>query len=433
MVFFAITLAILLIAADLVIGVEWTKEHSLLFGVGASGARGMLSAIAGSMITVASLTFSLTISTLAIASSQYTSRLTRNFMRDRLNQFVLGYFVGLFAYCLVVLRTIRDGDETAFVPPLAVMCGLLLALLSIGVLILFIHHIAESIQVGIILRRVTNETLKAINDLFPSDVGKPANNPAITPRPVPLNPAEPADETLDVKHPWHPISAQRFGYVQSLDADGLLAMASNVDGVARLSADIGSFVTPKGSLCEIAMAQPPQEELVSKLRGTFDIGPSRTVEQDAAFGIRQIVDIALKALSPSVNDTTTSVMCVDHLAAILERLSARVIPDRMRAKDGKVRLIASARSFDVLAGLCLNQIRQSASGNTAVMAALLRAIEAAGRQTSSPDRRRTLSRHANLIATLARDSVSCADDRGPVSAIASTVITELDTGWPRPA
>lgn len=426
MVFGAIVLAVLLIATDLAIGTDWTREQSLVFGVGASGARGMLSAIAGSMMTVASLTFSLTISTLAIASTQYTSRLIRNFMRDRHNQFVLGFFVGLFAYCLVVLRTIRSGDETAFVPALAVLGGLLLALLSIGVLIFFIHHIAQSIQVGTILRRVTNETLKAINEMFPADLGEPADPTRSGPGPAPEEIATPPDEDAHGGRRWHAVSAQRFGYVQSIDAKSLIAMAAENDGVVRMVSDIGSFVTPEGTLCEIAIASPPTDELVDELREMFGIGAARTIEQDAAFGIRQIVDIALRALSPGINDTTTGVMCVEHLAAVLETLAARTIPDRMRAEDGQVRFIASGRSFDVLTGLCLDQIRQSASGNTAVMSALLHAIKATGRQTSDHHRRQTLSRHASLIATLARDSVTCPDDVGPVRIAANAVISELD-------
>jgi len=427
MVFVAIALAVALIAADVAIGTEWTMKHSLVFGVGASGARGMLSAIAGSMMTVASLTFSLTISTLATASSQYTSRLIRNFIRDRLNQFVLGFFVGLFAYCLVVLRTIRAGDEAPFVPPLAVMGGLLLALVSIGVLIFFIHHIAESIQVGIILRRVTNETLQAIDELFPADVGEPVRVVPAQPGAPPDRSAADAGEDVHDGRRWHPVPAQKFGYVQALDAKGLLALAAKIDGIVRMSADIGSFVTPAGMLCEMATASPPEEEHVSEARSMFDIGPARTIEQDAAFGIRQIVDIALKALSPGINDTTTAVMCVEHLGAVLETLAARAIPDRLRAQDGTVRLIASDRSFDVLAGLCLNQIRRSASGNIAVMVALFRAIGGAGRQTMDHARRRTLSRHAGLIADLARDSVTCSDDVVPVMATAHAVIAELDS------
>lgn len=416
MVFAAIALAMLLIATDLSIGSEWIVKRSLVFGVGASGARGMLSAIAGSMMTVASLTFSLTISTLAAASSQYTSRLIRNFMRDRLNQFVLGYFVGLFAYCLVVLRTIRSGDdEAAFVPPLAVMGGLLLALVSIGVLIFFIHHIAESIQVSVILRRVTRETLDAIDVAFPSDVGEPATS-GLDAR---------TEEGVTAEPRWYAVPASDFGYVQSLDADGLLALAAEHDAVIRMTADIGSFVTSAGAICEISVASPPDQELVARVRGMFDIGAARTIEQDAAFGIRQIVDIALKALSPGINDTTTGVMCVDHIAMVLETLAARRIPDRFRAEDGRVRFIARDRSFDTLSSLCLDQIRQSASGNVAVMVALLRAIDAAGRRTLDRERRETLIRHAMLVAALARASLSCAEDAEPVRTNADALLARL--------
>src|SRR5690606_27879208 len=110
---------------------------------------------------------------------------------------------------------------------------------------------------------------------------------------------------------WHAVSAQQFGYVRSIDAEGLLAMAAENEAIVRMTADIGSFVTHEGAICEIATASPPADELVAQLRQMFDIGAARTIEQDAAFGIRQIVDIALKALSPGINDTTTGVMCVE--------------------------------------------------------------------------------------------------------------------------
>lgn len=138
MVFGSLALALILVEIDGGLDREFLAEYPRIFGAGADGARGMLTAIAGSMITVAGLTFSLTIASLATVSGLYTSRILRNFMRDRRNQFVLGSFVSIFAYCLVVLRTIRGGDEGRFIPSLAVWFGLLLALLSIGVLILFI-------------------------------------------------------------------------------------------------------------------------------------------------------------------------------------------------------------------------------------------------------------------------------------------------------
>jgi uncharacterized membrane protein len=428
-----LALAATLIFADLRLGDQWIGRRSLLFGVGASGARGMLSAIAGSMMTVASLTFSLTISTLATASSQYTSRLVRNFTQDRLNQFILGYFVGLFGYCLVVLRTVRSGGEDGggFVPSISVMGGLLLALASIGVLIAFIHHIAASIQVATILQRITAQTLDAIDALFPDDLGRPA--PA--PRGAPAHTL--ADDDLPAGCRWHAVPAGRFGYVQAVDGQKLIEIADERRAIVRMSADVGAFVTPAGPLCEVALPPsspaPPDDALAADLRAAFDLGPVRTIEQDAAFGIRQIVDIALRALSPGSNDTTTGVMCIDHLAAILERLATRDIPARLRARDGAVRVIAAARSFDALAALGLDQVRRAAAGNTAILDALLRAIAAAARHTTDPARRRTLARPASLTTDLARDSIDTREDLEPLQLRAAALIADLNAPAEHPA
>lgn len=414
MVITGIAAATLLTLADLHLGRDWTQGRGLLFGVGAAGARGMLSAIAGSMMTVASLSFSLTISTLASASSQYSSRLIRNFMRDRVTQLVLGYFVGLFGYCLVVLRTIRGGDEGQFVPPLAVLGGLALALASIGVLIYFIHHIAESIQAATILRRITGETLRAIDELFPAGAAEAAD-PDGAPPEVPVGPGV----------AWHPVEAGSYGYVRSLDAQDLLALAVERGAVLRVATEVGGFVTPAGMLCEVALPAAPDGGVVRRVREAFDLGPGRTVEQDAAFGVRQVVDIALKALSPGINDTTTAVMCVEHLSVMLEALAPRAIPDRLIAADGVVRLITTGQSFEALAGLCFDQIRQSASGNTAALTALLRATAVAGRSTQRSARRQALAHHARLVAQLAGSSVTCAADREPILRLAAEICDGL--------
>lgn len=410
MVAAAIAAATLLTLVDLHLGRDWAPGRGLLFGVGAAGARGMLSAIAGSMMTVASLSFSLTISTLAAASSQYSSRLIRNFMRDRVNQFVLGYFVGLFGYCLVVLRTIRGGDEGQFVPPLAVLGGLVLALASIGILIYFIHHIAESIQAATILRRVTGETLRAIDELFPAGADEADDPPEVTVAPGVA---------------WHPVAAGSYGYVRSLDAQDLLTLAAERGAVLRVATGVGGFVTPAGTLCEVALPAAPDGGVARRVREAFDLGPMRTVEQDEAFGMRQVVDIALKALSPGINDTTTAVMCVEHLSVMLEALAPRAIPDRMIAADGVVRLLTTGQSFEALAGLCFDQIRQSASGNTAALTALLRATAVAGRSTHRSARRQALAHHARLVAQLAGSSVTCAADREPILRLAAEICDGL--------
>jgi uncharacterized membrane protein len=169
----SVGLAAGLIELDLALRFDAGEAWPLFFGAGADGSRGLLTAVASSMITVAGVVFSITIVALALTSSQYTSRVLRNFMGNHSNQVVLGVFLGIFSYCLVVLRTIRGGDEGAFVPSIAVMGGLILAFVGVGFLIYFIHHISVSIQASSIIAEVARETLAASERAFPLELGGP--------------------------------------------------------------------------------------------------------------------------------------------------------------------------------------------------------------------------------------------------------------------
>ncbi len=218
----SVLLAFVLIEVDVHMDGDWMNQLPLLFGAGAEGSRGLLGVVASSMITVAGVVFSITIVALSLTSSQYTSRVLRNFMGDRSNQFVLGAFLGIFAYCLVVLRTIRGGDEGAFVPSLAVLMGLILGLAGIAVLIYFIHHIAVSIQAAQILANVAEETLEAVDRLFPKEVGEELEPPRQEP---PL-----------AGRSWQAVHAKQTGYIQSIDAPELLKLASEQQAVVRMEA-----------------------------------------------------------------------------------------------------------------------------------------------------------------------------------------------------
>jgi uncharacterized membrane protein len=169
---FSTVLAVGLIELDSSGSQDWMAGWPRLFGAGAAGARGMLATIAGAMTTVVGVTFSMTLVALTLASSQYTSRVLRNFMSDRITQVVLGIFAGIFTYCLIVLRTVREGDESEFVPSLSVAFSVVLAIGGVGTLILFIHHIASSIQASSIIAAVTQETLVAVDRLFPENPGR---------------------------------------------------------------------------------------------------------------------------------------------------------------------------------------------------------------------------------------------------------------------
>jgi len=294
---FSIVLAVGLIEVDSGGNREWMADWPRVFGAGAAGARGMLATIAGSMITVVGVTFSMTLMTLALASSQYTSRILRNFMGDRTTQAVLGVFAGVFTYCLIVLRTIRAGDEGGFVPSLSVAVSVVLAIGGIGTLIFFIHHIASSIQASSILSSVANETLMAVDRLFPENLGSAPNE------------ADKPEEALGT-HEWQAVLANRSGYLQSVDSDALLRLAREHQTVIKMERGIGEFVAENTPLASLELTRRPNKELVEALQSACNIYRYRSVHQDCGFGIRQLVDMALRALSPGINDTTTAVMCI---------------------------------------------------------------------------------------------------------------------------
>jgi uncharacterized membrane protein len=411
----SIALAMLLIAAHSTGSAEWLARWPRLFGSSAEGARGMLSAIAGSMMTVVGVTFSMILVTLALVSSQYTSRILRNFMTDRVTQVVLGIFAGIFAYCLVVLRSIQGGPN-GFVPSLAVTFGVLLAIGGIGVLIFFIHHIASSIQASSIIASVADETLGVVDRLFPEEHGQ-----------EPVKGEDAPSSLQDQERSWQAVPARGNGYIQSIDDDGLLCLARDHKIVVRMERGIGDFVVQNTPLVSVSMEIPPPKELVAALQASYTIDRHRTVYQDCSFGIRQIVDMALRALSPSVNDTTTAVMCVDYLTAIIARMATRVIPSGRRFEEKELRVIALGPTFASLAGEAFDQIRGSSMGNVAIMIRMLGAIETIASLTTHPGRRGTLRDHVQRTAEFADRSIVSPHEKERFASRLARVRNALDT------
>jgi len=413
----SIVLAAALIEVDFTGNKQWLDRWPHLFGAGAEGARGMLSTIAGSMMTVVGVTFSMTLVTLALASSQYTSRILRNFIRDRVTQVVLGIFAGIFTYCLIVLRTIRGGDEGEFVPSLAVFFGVALAIGGIGALIYFIHHIASSIQASIIIASVADETMVAVDRLFPEKLGQELVDDDDEDQPMLPLP----------ERTWQAVPATGNGYIQSVDNAALLRLAREHKTIVRMERAIGDFVVHDTPLASLALESPPAEEIIAAVQAAYGIERHRTMEQDCGFGVRQLVDMALRALSPGINDTTTAVMCVDYLTAILARLASRPIPSSRRSEDGELRVIAIGQSFASLLAESFDQIRGSAIGNVAIMLRMLGALQTIASLTASPSRRRALRDQVQWITELAERTIESAHDRARFESRLARVREALDT------
>lgn len=410
----AVGLAIALIEIDARIDRGFFESWPRLFGAGAAGSRGMLATVAGSMITVAGVVFSITLVALSLASSQYTSRVLRNFMTDRTNQTVLGVFVGIFAYCLVVLRTIREGETTEFVPSLAVMGGVVLAFVGIGFFIYFIHHIATLIQASHILARIAAETIRRVDHLFPEGIGDEGEH----------------DADLYATHPgpertWTTVPAARTGYIQHVDGDALLDGARECKAVIRMEHPIGDFVIEGMPIASVLAATRPDSEVIQGLAAVYTINQQRTTDQDAAYGIRQIVDVALKALSPGINDTTTAVMSLNYLTAILARLCSRRVELPWRFHEGELRVITRGVTFAGLVELSLDQIRQNAAGNTAVLAQMLQTLELIGGLTRNRARRQVLWQQARALEEMVQRTVPGPQDRDPLKARAERLIDSL--------
>ena len=422
----SIALAFLLVMLSERIDAQALAGFPRLFGVSAAGSRDMLSTIAGSIITVAGVTFSITIAALALASAQYTPRVLRTFMSDKANQVVLGTFVGIYSYCLVILRTIRGREEGVFVPSIAVLGGFLLALVGVGVLIFFIHHIAVGLQVSIILDRVRRVTERAIAHRFP-ELATDATDATDDDPPTTIASAAGGSS-------WQTVAAERTGYVQAIDRDGLISLAREQALAIRLEREVGDFVTAGAPLISIARVSEDTPSRATgaanaagasamptrSLSGLLTIDTHRTVEQDPSFGAQQIVDIALKALSPGVNDTTTAVMCVDHLGAILARVAERRLAPRQSTESDGPRLIGGNPTFASLVALALDDIRRNARGNVTVLDRLIDAIESIAPFARHPGRRRVLVAQIDKLADAAIRWVDAPSDRAQLVERAGT-------------
>lgn len=395
------TLALVLVELDREAGMDWAERFPRIFATGAEGARGILESIATSMITVAGVTFSITILILSQASMQYSPRILRNFVRDRSNQLVLGAFVAIFVYCLLVLRAIRQVEQAQFVPHFSTFVGIGMALVGIGVLIFFIHHIAYSIQATTILGRAASETLEQVDTLYPEELGS-----GMYDLPEEL-PSELGDEEQ-----WHRVEAAESGYLAYAASDALLAFAEEHDTIVRLDVQIGEFVVQGAPIA--FLSRPPGDEEKAQLLKTFSISPYRTVEQDVSFGIRQLVDIALRALSPSLNDTTTANMCVDRLTSILARLIQRKMESPFRSKDGQLRVIARRPAFHELLADCFEQIRQNAGGNVRVLHQLVHVVRVVMDLTRNRSRLQALKFQLELVREVVERTVPSAADRGRI-------------------
>jgi len=367
-------------------------------------ARAILATIAGAVITIVSLTFSITIVALTLAISQFGSRLLYNFMRDRGNQLVLGTFVGTFVYCLLVLRQVTIAGDEVFVPHLSVSTAIILAIIGIAVLIYFIHHVAESIQANTVISNVSMELHRTIKQFLPEK------------RKRQIVIFEDPEKDIDFEIHTYTVKSPVSAFIQAIEIKKLKELAIDHDWTVKILVRPGDFVIDEIPLLMIANCDTLDKSTLTTIHKCFIMGRRRNLIQDIEFAFQQLVELAIRALSPGINDPFSAISCIDELASGLALTMRRHLPSPyLYDQDQNLRVIMSITDFDSLVGSAFNQIRQHGSRDMAVMIHLLEAIESIMPFAKSSHELQVLTKHAELVHDIAHKHAETDFDKLAVS------------------
>jgi uncharacterized membrane protein len=404
MTFAAVALAFLMLAIDQSVDTE-TLSAWWTFQSEADAATALMETIASSTITTASVVFSIMLVALSLASSQFGSRLISNYMRDSRTQFALGTFVATYIYCLLVIRAIRSSDaiDGAFIPELSVAVGVILAILNIFVLIYFIHHIAVSIQASEILARIGSELNERIDHLFPE---QPSSKSACAQ-------TRSIFQGLpdDFEDQAAPVEATSDGYLQTVDLIALIELASKKNMVVKLECSPGEYIIQGMPLVKVAPGTQLDEKLTSQINFMFVTDVQRTPGQDILFVVNQLVEVAVRALSPSLNDPFTAITAIDHLGSALCRLVKCDTPSPYLFDDqGRLRVYAPAITFTLILDDAFSPIRQFSQSNVPVVLRAFETLRIIAQSAVRAEDCAALRRHADMLIRGARSAISEAED-----------------------
>ncbi len=373
---------------------QWLITSPFLYSGGGTGARTLLGAVASSTIGVAGTVFSITIAALSLAAGQMGPRLLRNFTRDRGNQFTLGAFLGTFSYALMVLRSVRTHSEGEFIPHLALSVSILLAFVCVGTLVFFVGHMAGRINVDTVIELVSADVRNAMRRL-----------------------------TTDEDQPKPPAAAfwcgatavadSRRGYMQQLDREGLAEWAHGNGTCLRLLVRPGDYVFPGAP---IALMTPPVDGADTAIQRYTALGESRVSSADLEFAIRQLVEVAVRALSPGINDPHTAMSVLDRLGSALCDMAKLHLPSGVTLRDDRPALVTPSIDYGGLTDAMFHLIRQNAAGSAAVLIRMLEVLTAVASCEHQPDRVQQLQRHAGLVRGDAERDVSTPADLADVNA-----------------
>lgn len=384
MVLAGILLAIALLAIDRGGHLPvWLTDSNWFYNGGGTGARTLLGAIASSTIGVAGTVFSITIAALSLAAGQMGPRLLRNFTRDRGVQTTLGAFLGTFSYALMVLRSVRTHEEGPFTPHLALSFGIVLAFACVGTLVYFVAHMANRINVDTVVELVSDDVRAAIESL---------RTERVQTEPPPATFWKGGCVVVDL----------RRGYLQQLDEAGLADWAAEHGTAIRMLVRQGDYVFPGAPIAVLSSPAPQAQEAV---RDATALGPTRGSYGNAEHAIRQLVEVAVRALSSGINDPHTAMSVLDRLGAALCDLAGHHLPSGVTLRQNAVALVVPTVTYQSLVDVMFHLIRQNAAGSTAVIIRLLDVLTAVLACETDPARKEVLGGHAELVWSDARRAI----------------------------
>ena len=389
------------------------RRWHLYSGTG-EDARNLLSTLAAAIITMSSVVFSITVVALSLAANQFGSRLVRTHMTDIRTKLALGLFTMTIIYCLTALRSVDKQMPAAEVPHITVSLGLLLALVCVLALLFFLHFIARSIVADEVIRRVAGELQDSIAQL-------PALDPDHATTEISANLLP-----LDFHDRCTILRSRVEGYIEAIGYERLAALCSEHDLYVRLDLRAGAFICKEGWLAFVYPKEALTPTIAGALADQILIGEQRTPTQDIEFTLRHLVDIALRALSPGINDANTALVVIDHLSAALSGVMKRALPSGVHRDDvGAVRVVAKTSSYSGVLAAALHQIRQSAEKQPAVIIELLRAMGRIGEQVRLAEQRDALLHQVELISAAGLRAVQEPADRADIDKMFSSTQTKL--------
>jgi uncharacterized membrane protein len=369
----------------------------------ADASRQILTTIAAAVITVIGVVFSVVIVALTLASTQFGPRMLRNFMRDRGTQWTLGTFVATFVYSILALIAISPGPHGDFVPHVSITTTLILVVLDLAVLLYFIHHIAVQIQLPQVIASIAADVTKAIAaEAAPPPAGRPERGLSA------------AELLARMREQPGEVKATESGYLQYVRHSTLVRIATSTNSVIHLLQRPGHFLV-NGRTMAVVWPAEAAPSVARALQRAHLSGPYRSLSQDISFGIDQLVEIAIRALSPAVNDTFTALTCIDWIGDSLRQIALGWHPEQIhRDAQGYVRVITTQTSFDRLVQRAFEKVRQAAAGMPAVMIRQLDALTEILEQAPLPEQRKVLLEQAEMIRTLCLETVPEKADREDV-------------------